>query len=156
MPEPVTPPSLLPPPPRPTALASAPVAHPAWREPVTVGAVVAAATGALAVGNPNTTHVPLCPFRAVTGLDCPFCGSLRAVHALTHLHLGEALSHNLLFTASVPFLVVAWATWLHRSIAGRGGRPTLPRWGVVALLVVVAAFGVVRNVPAFGWLGSSA
>ncbi len=133
---------------------------PPWREPATIGVVAAGATALLAVGNPNTTHIPLCPLKALTGLDCPFCGSLRAVHSLTHLRLGEALDHNLIFTVAAPFLVAAWVVWLTRSIRGTGpdgrAKPELPRWAMAALVVVVAAFGVARNVPAFHWLGSTA
>ncbi len=126
-------------------------------QPVTTGALVAGATVILAVGDPNTTHVPLCPFRAITGLDCPFCGSLRAVHSLAHLDLADALSHNLLFTLAAPLLVLAWVAWLATSL----GRPLawrrpLPRGATAAVWALVIAFGVLRNVPAFAWLGSGA
>lgn len=131
----------------------------AWHRPALVGAQVAAATAVLAVGNPNTTHLPLCPLKAVTGLDCPFCGSLRAVHALAHLHPGEAASHNLLFTLAAPVLVVSWALWLARSVRPLGRppwRPVLPRPAVVAFCFTAAAFMVARNLPRFAWLGSDA
>jgi len=128
-----------------------------WRAPVTTGAVALAGTAVLAVGNPNTTHVPLCPLRAVTGLDCPLCGSLRAVHSLTRADLGAALDHNLLFTVSVPALVVCWVVWLSRSL-GRpiGADRPLPRLAKPALLAIALVFAVVRNLPAFAWLGSGA
>jgi hypothetical protein len=119
--------------------------------------VVAGATAVIAVGDPNTTHIPLCPFLAVTGLDCPFCGSLRAVHALAHGDVVSAASHNLLFTAAAPFLVVAWVTWLTASL-GRPLRwpPPLPRAAAVAFWAVVAVFAVARNVPSLSWLASGA
>lgn len=128
-----------------------------WAAPVTTGVAAVAGTAVLAVGNPNTIHVPLCPLRAVTGLDCPLCGSLRAVHSLTRTDLATALDHNLLFTVSVPALVVCWAVWLSRSL----GRPLvahrpLPRFAKPVLVAVTVAFGVLRNLPAFAWLGSGA
>lgn len=133
----------------------------AWVQPATTGVVVAAATVVLAVGDPNTTHVPLCPFNAITGLDCPFCGSLRAVHSFTHLDLAGAASHNLLFTLAVPLLVAGWVAWMAASL----GRPLrwpppvprpLPRVAVVAFWVLVAGFGVARNLPSWSWLASGA
>ena len=75
-----------------------------WSGPVVVGALAVAGTALLAAVDPSARDVPLCPLKAITGLDCPFCGSLRAVHALAHLDLATALDHNVLFTLSVPFL----------------------------------------------------
>lgn len=111
----------------------------------------------LGVGNPNTTHIPLCPLKGATGLDCPFCGGLRAVHSLTRADVIGALDHNLLFTVSAPALVVCWAVWFARSL----GRPVaagraLPPLTMPILLIVAIVFGVVRNLPAFAWLGSGA
>ena len=124
---------------------------------MTAGVVAAVGTLVLAVGDPNTTDVPLCPLHALTGLDCPFCGSLRAVHALTRLDVGAALDHNVLFTAAVPAIVVLWTVWLVRSL----GRPTLSRWDLPrrtgpVLLGVALVFGVLRNLPALAWLGATA
>lgn len=129
--------------------------QPAWRTPVTTGVLASAGTVVLGLGNPNTTHVPLCPLKAVTGLDCPLCGGLRAVHSLTRFDLAGALDHNLIFTLSVPMLIVGYVIWLARSL----DHPVLPRWQLPswtypALLVVGLVFAVVRNIPAFSWLGS--
>jgi hypothetical protein len=128
-----------------------------WRAPTVAGGLALAGTAVLAVVDPEGTHVPLCPLRAVTGLDCPLCGSLRAVHALTRADLLEALDHNLLFTASIPALVVCWAVWLGRAL-GRDpapGRHLPVRTGAV-LLGLALLFGFLRNLPALSWLGSGA
>lgn len=121
------------------------------------GLVALVGTAVVGIGNPTTTHVPLCPLKAVTGLDCPLCGGLRAVHSLTRADVVGALDHNLIFTVSVPVLVVGYLIWLLRSL----GRPVVPRlrlpsWTNVALLVAGLVFAVVRNVPAFAWLASGA
>lgn len=144
---------LAPPPPAPVQAR----AEPPWRAPVTLGAAAVAGTALLAVTDPTTTHVPLCPLNAVTGLDCPLCGGLRAVHSLTRADLGAALDHNVLFTVSVPALVLVWAVWLARSL----GRPVapgrhLPAWTTTVVVVVLVVFGVLRNLPGLGWLGSGA
>lgn len=137
-----------------------PPAHeprPAWRAPLTTGLVAMAGTVLVGVGNPNTTHVPLCPLLAITGLDCPLCGGLRATHALTRADLGAALDHNLLFTVTLPAILVAYAIWLARTLGWRG-RPGLrpPSWAFAAIVTVAVLFGILRNLPALGWLGSGA
>lgn len=43
-----------------------------------------------------------CPFKWVTGLDCPGCGSQRAIRAFFAGDPGEAWSYNLL----LPFLLL--------------------------------------------------
>ena len=40
-----------------------------------------------------------CPFKSLTGLDCPGCGGQRAVHALLHFRIKEAIAYN-------PFLIL--------------------------------------------------
>lgn len=151
--------SLAPPPVAPTR--AEPRERPNWVRPASAGLVVAGATAVLAVGDPNTTHIPLCPFRAVTGLDCPFCGSLRAVHSLAHLDVAGAASHNLLFAVAAPLLVVGWVAWVAASLGHPLRWPPplprpLPRAATVAFWVLVTAFGVARNVPALSWLASGA
>ena len=127
-----------------------------WQAPVTVGTLTVVGTLALAVVNPNTTHVPLCPLKALTGLDCPFCGSLRAVHSLTRANLGQALDHNALFTLAVPGLIICWAIWLVRAVGGPIPHSwRFPTGASAVALVVVLAFGVARNTTAFAWLGST-
>lgn len=47
---------------------------------------------------------PPCFFHYLTGLDCPGCGSQRAVHALLHGNLWDAMDYNLLLVISLPVL----------------------------------------------------
>lgn len=118
--------------------------------PLAIGGVVAAATLALRLRDP---HVPGawggCPTKLLTDLDCPLCGSLRAVNDLTHLDVGAALSSNLVLVLAVPAILFFWG---RRLVAcWRGGeamRPlAIPSWVWVAGLVVLTVFTVVRNLP---------
>lgn len=114
------------------------------------------ATGLVSLMNPAENHIPLCPLLSFTGLDCAFCGGLRSVHALTQGDLGRAFDHNALFVAFIPLLVIGWLAWLARGVRWpEKARPVLPRAVTAALWVVVLGFAVVRNLPAFEWLGSS-
>jgi hypothetical protein len=121
---------------------------------LTGGAVVAAATVLVGVVDPNQPgHYPLCPFRALTGLACPGCGGLRAVHALTHGHLAEAFGHNPLVVLLLPAVVLTWVLAVRRALRGRvlAWRPTPVHLSAAA--AVVLAFTVLRNLPGVDLLG---
>lgn len=88
---------------------------------------------------------PFCVFYKTTGLLCPGCGSLRALHHLLHGDLLGALRLNALFVLALPF-----AGWfglrlmreaLGRPVTNLNIRPAWV-WGAFALLVV---FSVARN-----------
>jgi len=93
---------------------------------------------------------PPCPFHALTGLFCPGCGSLRALHQLLHGNLGAAFGLNALMVLSVPFLAYAFVA---QGLAAFGWRllprPFLPAWVIWSLLGVIVTYWVLRNVPAY-------
>lgn len=54
--------------------------------------------------NPMQQHWPLrCPFKLITGLQCPGCGNQRALHALLHGHFAEAVHYNLFLIYAGPY-----------------------------------------------------
>jgi hypothetical protein len=114
-----------------------------------LGAVSAAAADT--AFDPAHRHVPLCPFRAVTGWWCPLCGGLRSVNALVRGHWASAWHANALFLVSLPLIILYWVDWRRRSAAGGRGRP-LPRSAVLTAVLVMAAFTVLRNTPAMAAL----
>lgn len=124
----------------------------AWRSlraPVAVAATVVAAVGVLAAVDPNEPgHYPTCPLLATTGLWCPGCGSLRAVHALVGGDVPTALQRNPFTVLVVPFLAWAWLRWVGMSLGWLPPRRSAaPAWAVWTLLVAVLGFWVLRNVP---------
>jgi uncharacterized protein DUF2752 len=120
----------------------------AMRGPVGAAAGAAAAFAVVALVDPNQPgHYPTCPFLWLTGYDCPGCGSLRAMHALSRGDLGTAVGLNGLTMAVLPVLAFIWLRWARRSWAG-APRPRLAHPAYLwAFLAVVVAFGVVRNLP---------
>lgn len=101
----------------------------------------------VALRDPNVPgHFPTCPIRAVFGIDCPGCGSLRALHDLAHGNVTGALDHNALLFVVLPLVLVEALRWVV-------GRPSMPwlmkRHTPMLVLAVVVAWTVVRNIPVF-------
>lgn len=97
-----------------------------------------------------------CPFRAITGWDCPLCGGTRMGNALLHLDTGAAFAFNPLAMVAlivVGLLGVAWTV----QVAG-GPRLRLPartrEWSasvrptawLLAAAAVLVVYTVLRNV----------
>jgi len=100
----------------------------------------------------NPSHYgfyPRCLLYTSTGIYCPGCGSLRAMHQLTHGHLGTALRCNLLLTASLPFAAFYMLRHGLRWIAGKPLPPLAvrPSW-IAALAIVLILFTILRNIHA--------
>lgn len=114
----------------------------------------AVATAVLFFFNPaRTSFYPICQFKALTGLDCPGCGSLRALHQLLHGNVVAAFRLNALLVSALPF--AAWFGGRAVMKAIRGQPPFTKihpawLWAGCALLV---AFGIVRNLH-LSWMAS--
>jgi hypothetical protein len=103
-----------------------------------------------------TTGVGLfCPFRALTGWDCPFCGGTRMGAALLHADVLAAFGFNPLVLVGLVILGVLGALWtveaaggpavrLPRPLADRLRRVRTTQWLTVGLLVALI-YTVARN-----------
>lgn len=99
----------------------------------------------LGLRDPNVPgHYPSCPVRTLFGVDCPGCGSLRALHDLVHGNVLGALDHNALLLIFLPLFLVEAMRWAL-------GRPPTPllgkRYTPLAVLALVAVWTVTRNLP---------
>ena len=96
----------------------------------------------------RTGFFPLCPFRFLTGLQCPGCGTTRALHQLVHGHFAAAFMLNPLLLIATPFLM--WAFLRYSLIVMQGGVPRknvlLPRY-IYTIFFVVVGFWIFRNTP---------
>ncbi|WP_426566929.1 DUF2752 domain-containing protein [Angustibacter sp. McL0619] len=123
--------------------------------PLGTAALLVGSAAALALRDPHAIGSwGYCPFLALTGLPCPFCGGLRAVWDLEHGDLTAAVRSNLLVVLVLPVLVVAVLTWLRRRVRGDGSEGPPAATGRVAALglVVLLGFGLLRWLPAMAWL----
>lgn len=80
---------------------------------------------------------PPCPFKKLTGLECPGCGSQRAFHALLHLRPDEAFRFNPLALVAMPFVV-------YDQITGKGPlrHPQAP-WVILGIVIL---WWILRNI----------
>lgn len=97
----------------------------------------------------QNTFYPGCTFNRMTGLHCPGCGATRCVHALLHLDFEQALAWNPLFAVTLPFLLFGLTRFFMQLWTGKRPPPSRwwPRWGTRALLAVIIAFWILRNIP---------
>ena len=100
---------------------------------------------------PGKTGVfPICPFRALTGFNCPGCGTTRALHQLLHGHVVAAFELNPLTILLLPVLVYALVYFTKSAITGRPMPDISIQPGYVWLsLIVVFGFWVFRNTPLY-------
>lgn len=102
------------------------------------------------VRNPSACGYPPCVFHALTGLCCPGCGSLRALHQLMHGHLAAAFGLNPLLILMLPVAGYALASGLSALARGRAlPELALRAWQIWLLLGIIIAYWVSRNIPVY-------
>jgi len=117
------------------------------RAPFGLAAGSAVAGAALALTGAERLVPVRCPFLALTGLDCPFCGGTRGAEALLQGHLLTALGLNVLTTVLLLALVGGWVVVVVARTQGRTASwaPGPRAWRVFGFSVL--AFWVLRNLP---------
>jgi len=125
--------------------------------PALAAAGLVAATAVVAVRDPFRHHLsPPCPFHALTGLWCPFCGGTRAVWAAVHGHFGLMMHANALLPVMALAAAWGWVTWLGKATGWwRCPYPSTRAvaWAFAGLLIT---FTVLRNLPGLSFLAPPA
>lgn len=112
----------------------------------------AACAGCLIVQMANPTApgnvLPPCPTKALLGIDCPGCGSLRMIYSVMHANFDAALRYNAVGLLALPLFVWSWGAW---TVGRWRGRPVRSwhhwRWAPLVTLVVMVLWWVMRNLP---------
>ncbi|MBE0645361.1 MAG: DUF2752 domain-containing protein [Bacteroidetes bacterium] len=101
---------------------------------------------------PYTPIAPIpCPFETLTGYDCPGCGLQSSLTNLFELRWKYVFMANLLSPILLPLFFVAMISGLADTLFGvTVWRFDLPRWAVVAGVVIVIVYGIARNIPTLG------
>lgn len=86
---------------------------------------------------------PPCPFKLVTGWNCPACGGLRMVHDLLHGEITAALTDNVFLLVGLPAL----ALWI--LLRRRQGAAVFNTAAIVVIAVTTITWTVIRNIPGF-------
>ena len=86
---------------------------------------------------------PPCPFRMLTGWNCPGCGGLRMTHDVLHGDFAAAVVDNAFMLVALPMLAI----WLF--VRWRAGRTLMPTSAVVVVIAATVAWTVIRNLPGF-------
>lgn len=109
------------------------------------GALLAGGLAYVGLGDPHRPDFlfPPCPFKLLTGWNCPACGGLRMAHDVLHGDLGAAIVDNVFLLVGLPLL----AAWL--VLRWRKGQQLMPLPAVVVIVVAVISWTVVRNLPGF-------
>ena len=95
-------------------------------------------------------HIP-CVLWFLTGLYCPGCGAGRALSALLHLHLVDAIDYNVFFVMALP---LAAYYLLKKYIVLVFHRDPLPIFSTSLrtyniVMLVILGFWILRNIPVF-------
>jgi hypothetical protein len=118
--------------------------------PLLVGALAAGACAVIWVGDPTTPggFLPVSPTKALLGIDCPGCGTLRMIYSLLHADFLSAVRFNALAVVAAAFLFIAYVVWTYGRVVGRkisGWQHH--RWAATVTMALVTTWFVVRNLP---------
>jgi hypothetical protein len=115
---------------------------------LTAGLLAMIAAGVvLYLFDPETAgFYPVCALHKLTGLQCPGCGTLRALHQLAHGNIAGAWRFNPLLVALLPMgLWLALRETVRWTLGWRWpGIITRPIIGW-SLVIVTVVFGIARN-----------
>lgn len=90
-----------------------------------------------------------CTFYKDTGWLCPGCGGQRALHALLHGNLLEALQYNVMIILYFPLLAFMYIALVEVYIVKNSSflaKYALPNWFAYFFIVAILVFFILRNI----------
>lgn len=104
------------------------------------------------MGDPASGRLyPKCPFHLLTGLECPGCGSQRAIHCLLNGEFAMALHYNALIVIAIPCVLLCSAAEI-ASRTARHGRLYRFMSGIRRILCAGPAIYVILAVILLFWI----
>lgn len=126
-----------------------------WKFAMLTSIIIVSAVVLFCYNPAESSLYPPSPFRTLTGLYCPGCGTLRGLHQLLHGHLIAAFGLNPLMVISLPFLVCSYINYGFRTFKGKNWLEIfIPSQWIWFLLQAIIAYWIFRNIPLvpFSWL----
>ena len=110
-----------------------------------MGSLLAGGLAYVGLADPHSpaSVFPACPFKLLTGWNCPACGGLRMTHDLLHGDLAAAAVDNLFLLVGLPALL-AWVL-----VRWRTERPIFTKSAIAVIVVLAITWTVARNLPGF-------
>ena len=85
----------------------------------------------------------------LTGLDCPGCGSQRAIHHILNFNIIQALKANVLVVQFIPYLITGFIFDMVNSSSERFLKWRKILFGekaIYIILIVTVLFTIIRNI----------
>lgn len=123
--------------------------------PWILGLAMVAGVGAVTVlyffDPAETPFFPKCPTYTLLGLQCPGCGSTRALHQFLKGNWSAAFRLNPVVPLLAPVLIYSIAVEaLRQAIGNRSWLRPVPDRVLLLIAILLIGFGVVRNLPLVG------
>lgn len=92
-----------------------------------------------------------CPLRYVTGLECPGCGSQRAIHQLLHGNFKAAWGLNPFLILSIPLMLYGLGIKAYNYLYHSSKRFMLfyNKWFIYGYFGIALLFAILRNINAY-------
>jgi hypothetical protein len=91
-----------------------------------------------------------CVFYEITGLYCPGCGITRLCISLFEVDIYQAFRYNPIIFIDVPIIFILFV--LNILFKDKKSIKKITNILIIILAVITVIFGVLRNIPAFGFL----
>ena len=99
--------------------------------------------------NPSVSSIfPRCPFLSLTGLQCPGCGSQRAVHHLLNLEIVPAIYQNALLVLSIPYIMLGAGFDMLQNPSDKAlkwRKILFSTKAIYVVLTLIITFSIIRN-----------
>jgi hypothetical protein len=100
--------------------------------------------------NPNgNIYFPKCPFRELTGLKCPGCGSQRAVHYILNFDIFNAIKENAILVLSIPYILTGLvfdSLKMPNENILKWRKRLFGRNAIFVILTIIIGFWILRNI----------
>ena len=123
--------------------------HQSPAAPLAVAAGAMCGCFLLTLADPTTPGgpTPLCPTKALLGINCPGCGTARMIYSLCHLDIPAAVHYNAVGFLALILVGWSWLSWFATTLGKRIPKWNDWRYSSIAVGVVITVWFVVRLLP---------